>query len=220
MKFTIEEVCKELAGRLTTKGEKLNMSERSIREQAERLVALVADDETEMSDFVDKVLPLFKTMDNNVRNDVSGLAKELKETFSKKPSKTKVDTEEEVDGNDFSKLLEKIEGLEKRIAENDKQRKVLDRRASILDKIKDKGVKNTEWVNSLLDEMPLGGDEFDADKSVERIVKLYNGAKAGVDSDITPDIPRGDDKARMTSLQKTIQSAKKLGESRNLIDKN
>ena len=94
MKFTIEEVCKELAGRLTTKGEKLNMSERSIREQAERLVALVADDETEMSDFVDKVLPLFKTMDNNVRNDVSGLAKELKETMSKKTSKTKVDTEE------------------------------------------------------------------------------------------------------------------------------
>ena len=68
MKFTKDEAYKELVARMTAKGEKLNLSERSINEQLENLISLVATDETEMSDFVEKILPLIKTADNNIES--------------------------------------------------------------------------------------------------------------------------------------------------------
>ena len=71
MKFTKEDAIKELVAKLTANGEKLNLSTRSINEQIEALLPLVANEEMECTTFVDAVMPLVKTADANVRNDVS-----------------------------------------------------------------------------------------------------------------------------------------------------
>ena len=71
MKFTKDQAYKELVAKMTTNGEKLNLSERSINEQLEALIPLVASEETEINDFIEKCLPIFKTSNANVRNDVS-----------------------------------------------------------------------------------------------------------------------------------------------------
>ena len=71
MKFTKDDARKELSTQMTAKGEKLNLSERSLNEQLDALIPLVANEEMELADFVTKVLPIFKTADANVRNDVS-----------------------------------------------------------------------------------------------------------------------------------------------------
>ena len=47
MKFTKEEAIKELVAKMTTKGEKLNLSQRSINEQVEHLYTLIANEEME-----------------------------------------------------------------------------------------------------------------------------------------------------------------------------
>ena len=71
MKFTKDDARKELSAQMTAKGEKLNLSERSLNEQLDTLIPLVANEEMELAEFVSKVLPVFKTADANVRNDVS-----------------------------------------------------------------------------------------------------------------------------------------------------
>ena len=53
MKFTNEDAYKKLVAKLTANGEKLNLSQRSINEQIEALLPLVANDEMELEDFVD-----------------------------------------------------------------------------------------------------------------------------------------------------------------------
>ena len=78
MKFTKEDANKELVARMTAKGEKLNLSQRSMNEQVEHMYTLIANEEMELVDFVDKVLPFVKTSDANVRNDVSQGIKDYK----------------------------------------------------------------------------------------------------------------------------------------------
>ena len=53
MKFTKDEAYKELVVRMTAKGEKLNLSERSVNEQLETLISLIANEEMELTDFVE-----------------------------------------------------------------------------------------------------------------------------------------------------------------------
>ena len=71
MKFTKEDAYKELVRIMTEKGEKLNLSERSINEHLDNLMPLLANDETELNAFVQQILPLMKTADANIRHDVS-----------------------------------------------------------------------------------------------------------------------------------------------------
>ena len=103
MKFTKDDARKELSTRMTTKGEKLNLSERSLNEQLDTLIPLLANDETELSEFVEKVLPIFKTADANVRNDVSA---GIKDYEAKK---------NEENGGSNGKSTEAENALEKRL---------------------------------------------------------------------------------------------------------
>ena len=52
MKFTKDEAYKDLVAKMTAKGEKLNLSDRSINEQLETLMTLIANDETELNDLL------------------------------------------------------------------------------------------------------------------------------------------------------------------------
>ena len=95
-KFTKEQALEELKKQIPGKGEKLNLSERSISEQLETLMPLLTTDDTELSDFINKVLPIFKTADANVRNDVSVGIKDYKDknpVKTQEPPSTKTDTD-------------------------------------------------------------------------------------------------------------------------------
>ena len=78
-KFTKEQALEELKKQIPTNGNKLNLSDRSINEQLETLMPLLAGEDTELTDFIGKVLPVFRTADANVRNDVSVGIKDYKE---------------------------------------------------------------------------------------------------------------------------------------------
>lgn len=216
MKFTIEDVCKELAKKLTANGEKLNLSERSIREQAETLTALLADDETEIADFVEKVLPFMKTANNNIRNDVSAGIKEYKE---KNPSTAPQPKPQEPNNNDKepSEIEKRLIELEKRLAAADKKSLIENRKNEIISKMKEKGIKDVSWVGTFLDEVNLDGDDFDATAKAEKYIKMFNKKEATVNPDITPDSANGSKDAEKRIKDK-IKAAKALAESQKLLD--
>ena len=185
MKFTKEEAYKDLVSKLTARGEKLDLSERSINEQLDTLMPMIANDETELSNFVEKTLPLFKTANANIRNDVSVGINKYK---AEHPITDQKPTAPPTEGKEGSKseFEKRIEALELELATAKREKQLTDIRKSIIGKLKDKGVKNEEWVNSLLSEVSIT-DDFDVDAKVESYLNLYNKSQAQTTRNATPE---------------------------------
>lgn len=205
MKFTKEDARKELSSQMTAKGEKLNLSERSLNEQLDTLIPLLANEETELADFVSKVLPIFKTADANVRNDVSAGIKdyEAKKNEQNGGNNGKK-TEEGAQENPFEKRLAELEA---KLANADREARVSAKRAEIISKLKEKGVKDDEWAKTLLGEVNIT-DDFDVDAKVSSYVTLYNKSHAGYDPNATPGGANGggDTKKELDDLIKEASS--------------
>jgi len=70
MKFTQDEAFKELEATLGNPQTR-NISDRTIRETLETLMPLTVNDETELSDFVTSITPVLKSVEGNMRSDIS-----------------------------------------------------------------------------------------------------------------------------------------------------
>lgn len=206
MKFTKEEAHKDLVAKLTAKGEKLNLSERSINEQLDALMPLIANEETELADFIDKVTPLFKTADANVRNDVSVGIADFKKSYKPDDNKggDKGDKKEPQADDAYAKLLKRIDDLENEAKVNKAKETVNGLKQSFIAKVKEKGVKDDEWLNFYL-ETAVIDENFDVDAKAETCLKFYNKSKAGIKPDVTPE--RGGGKSDDKYLNDVIAAA-------------
>lgn len=211
MKFTKEEAHKDLVAKLTAKGEKLNLSERSINEQLDALMPLIANEETELADFIDKVTPLFKTADANVRNDVSVGIADFKKSYKPEEKKEEVKPEEKnAEADDaYAKLLKRLDDLENESKANKAKETVNGLKQSFVAKVKEKGVKDDEWLNFYL-ETAVIDENFDVDARAEACLKFYNKSKAGIKTDVTPEKGGGksDDKYLNDVIAAASASAK------------
>ena len=211
MKFTKEEARKDLVAKLTAKGEKLNLSERSINEQLDALMPLIANEETELADFIDKVTPLFKTADANVRNDVSVGIADFKKSYKPEEKKEEVKPEEKKAETDevYAKLLKRLDDLENESKANKAKETVNGLKQSFVAKVKEKGVKDDEWLNFYL-ETAVIDENFDVDAKAEACLKFYNKSKAGIKTDVTPEKGGGksDDKYLNDVIAAASASAK------------
>lgn len=206
MKFTKEEAHKDLVAKLTAKGEKLNLSERSINEQLDALMPLIANEETELADFIDKVTPLFKTADANVRNDVSVGIADFKKSYKPEEKKEGVkDDKKDPQAEDaYAKLLKRLDDLENEAKVNKAKETVNGLKQSFIAKVKEKGVKDDEWLNFYL-ETAVIDENFDVDAKAEACLKFYNKSKAGIKPDVTPE--RGGGKSDDKYLNDVIAAA-------------
>lgn len=212
MKFTKEDANKELVAKLTAKGEKLNLSERSINEQLDTLIPLFVNDETEISEFVDKVLPIFKVADANVRHDVSVGITTFKETY--KPQQT-VTTQQQTTTDDANAaLLKRLDELENEIKVNKTKAIIQDLRNGFIAKAKEKGVKDDEWLNSYIEELSIGED-FDVEAKAESCLKLYNKSMSNVQHNVSP---KGGNGGTTDYLSDAIKEAAALAKSQRLIE--
>lgn len=182
MKFTKEEAYKELVRRMTEKGETLNLSERSINEQIENLMPLLANEETELSAFVDTVLPICKTADANIRHDVSVGIAEFKKTYTppKEDDKKSTPTNEGVD----EELLKRLSALEDKLKAGETKEKLKAIQNTFIAKVKEKGVKDDEWLKGYMEEITIGED-FDVESRAESCLKFYNKTKAAFNNDFS-----------------------------------
>lgn len=217
MKFTKEDANKELVAKMTANGESLSMSQRSITECIENLYTVIASEEMELSDFVEKALPFFKTANSNIRNDVSAGIKKYKEDNPVPKNQEQTDkTEKKSDEEDSrDELLKRLEAMEKRMMESEMQNKRNAIKSTIVSKLNEKGLTDKEWIDAFLDEVPVTED-IDIEGKVEKYLNLYNKSKASVNPDITPN-PSGGGKSGDEALTERIKSIKAYAESQNLI---
>ena len=96
MKFTKEQCLEQIQAVL---GKTKLTSDRSILENLDTLIPLIANDEMELKDFVDKVSPSFKTMESNLKHEQSIFAKD----FIEKNKPKQVDVEKPKEANAPSK---------------------------------------------------------------------------------------------------------------------
>jgi hypothetical protein len=188
MKFTREQANKELVAKMTANGEKLSVSDRTINEHLDTLMPLMGE-EMELQDFVEKCLPLFKSTDANVRNDVSVGIREYKAANPVAESQKTSQEPTAQQSSEYADLLKRIEELENEKARASKEKKVGTIKEEIVSKLKSKGVKDDEWINALLSEVNVTED-FQVDAKVESYLGLYNKQNAVIDPIQTPVIPK------------------------------
>lgn len=183
MKFTKEDARKELSEQIVAKGETLSLSERSINEQLDTLMSLLANEETELEDFIKSVVPIFKTANANVRNDVSAGIKEYQE---KNPTvKTQPTTKPTQKDDPDTEIEKRLKALEEELNAAKSEKRVSDVKRDVIAKLKEKGVKDEEWATAFLAEINIG-DDFDIDSKVDSYVSLYNKQSANAPTNITP----------------------------------
>jgi hypothetical protein len=210
MKFTKEDARKELMSKIPNKGQTLNLSERSINEMLETLMPLVANDETELDDFVTNVLPTFKTADGNVRHEVSAGINKYKEENPIVQQQILQNEEDEA----TKALKAQIEALQKRLDDDDKAKKDASTRKDFISKVKEKGVKDSDWIKDYVSELTIG-DDFDLEARVNTCVKLYNKGKAATGKDVTnPEGAGGDGDDSDKAITNTIAAAAAIAQQR------
>lgn len=214
MKFTKDDARKELMGKIPNKGQTLNLSERSINEILDTLIPLIANDETELSDFVDRVLPTFKTADGNVRHEVSaGINKYKEENPVVQPKQTQTPPKEE-ESEATKALREQLEAMQKRLDAADKEKKMTDTRKNFISKVKEKGVKDLDWVNTYVSELTIS-DDFDIEAKVDTCVKLYNKGKAATGKGTkSPEGAGGEGDDSEKAISNTIAAAAAIAQQR------
>lgn len=179
MKFTKEEAFEKLKGILTNNGKKdLQMSERSVNEQLEVLMPLIANDEMGLDDFIGKVKASFEVMNSNAKKDNSDFIKEWEKNHPvTEPPKN--DPPKNNEPNDaMAALLKRIDELEKKNAERDKEVVLAQKRKDLLKAMKDKGIKDENWSKSFIEEISITED-FDVDTKADAYLKIYNKSQAG-----------------------------------------
>lgn len=213
MKFTKEDVYKELVTKLTAKGEKLNLSQRSINEQIEALLPLVANDEMELADFVEKVLPIIKTSDANVRNDVSQGIKEYIDNNPNTHQGTKTKEKEAPNASDDNELLKRLEALEQKNQEQEMQLRVKGVKTQLVSKLKDLGVKSDKWIDSLIANIDIN-ENFDIESKAQSYLELYNSMQSDIDVDVTPRNAGG---GKPNYIENSIKEAGAIAKSQSLV---
>ena len=179
MKFTKEEAFEKLKGLLTNNGKKdLQMSERSVNEQLEVLMPLIANDEMELDDFIGKVKTSFEVMNSNAKKDNSDFVKEWEKNHpvTEPPKNDPPKNNEPSDA--MAALLKRIDELEKKNAERDKEAVLVQKRKDLLKAMKDKGIKDENWSKSFIEEISITED-FDVDAKADAYLKIYNKSQAG-----------------------------------------
>lgn len=191
MKFTKEQAFEILRSNLTNGGKKtLRMSEKSINAQLDTLIPLVANDDMELNDFIEKVKPTFATMNSNAEKDNSDFIKQWKEQHPEpNPNPNTEPTNPTTENHEIKAMLDRIAALEKENNENKLKAEVAVKRNELVAKMKEKGINDAEWIESFLGEVTINKD-IDVEAKAESFLKIYNKTKSSVSPSQTPQSPQ------------------------------
>lgn len=213
MKFTKEDAFESLKRELTNNGRKtLRMSERSLNGISEILISKLANDETGLPDFVADVKEILEICNGNVGKDVSDHVKKLDAEYSQK---SESQTEEKATENpEMKALLERIAALEADKEASAKKASIEQKRKDFVAKLKEKGVKDEEWINDFLTEVNID-ESFDVDAKAETWLTRYNKYKASGGNPAVSGNPSG--AATASEYEKSIKAASEMAKRERAV---
>ena len=203
------------------------MSERSINEQLETLMPLVANEEMELADFVDKVYKSFETMNLNANNDQSTFVRAwMEQNPTPKPAQTQQQQQQQqassADDNNRKAFEEMRKQIDELIAERDnnrKERAVKDKRDALKVAMKNKGIKDEQWVVDYANEI-LITEDMDVEAKADSALKIYNRVNAMSGDPATPNASTSHGKDPDKSLEHVAVYMKSRREEREFINQN
>lgn len=222
MKFTNEQAFESLKSELTNKGRKtLRMSERTLKALTDNLVNKLADEEMGLPDFVETALDFLNPVNDNIGKDKSDFVKNWEKEHPTDPKSVETPPTEPkpTDNSELAALKAEIEALKQQNAEAAKKATIASKRKELVAKLKEKGVKDDEWVSNFLSEVNITED-LDVDAKVDSWLKLYNKSVANGGSSVPPANPGGGG-SDADAFKKSIEAAAALAkQDRAVIEVN
>lgn len=185
MALSKENLYKQIVSKMTANGEKLGLSERSINENLDVLIPLLDNDSITEEEFLNKTLDLFKTSNANIKNDVSVGIKNYKAEQEKLLAEEKNKNKPNENLTEMEKLLERIKVLEDNNTQMAEQKKINEKKSSIKNYLKEKGVDNEKWIDLIIDQVSIKGEDVIEDKG-KQLLDMYNTMVADPKLNITP----------------------------------
>jgi hypothetical protein len=154
---------------------------------------------------------LVRTADANVRNDVSQGIKDYKDN---NPTPTNPTPNPTTTGDEAqAELLKRIDALEQRNKAQELELKVKGIKAQLTSKMKELGIKNDKWMESLIANVNFTED-FDVDARAQGYLELYNSMQSDIDVNVTPE---GADGRKPDYIGNSIKEAAELAKSQTLV---
>lgn len=185
MALSKENLYKQIVSKMTANGEKLGLSERSINENLDVLIPLLDNDSITEEEFLNKTLDLFKTSNANIKNDVSVGIKNYKAEKEKLLEEEKKKNKPNENLTEMEKLLERIKVLEDNNTQMAEQKKINEKKSSIKNYLKEKGVDNEKWIDLIVDQVSIKGEDVIEDRG-KQLLDMYNTMVADPKLNITP----------------------------------
>lgn len=217
MGFTKEEAVNKITAEFAKEVKDINLWQRTIQENVDNLYSFVeGKEDCLIEDFVNKVLPLLRTTQGFMRKTNADIAKEKEQeikTIQEELQKLKGGKTLESSTPEDDKYKKLEEGYNKLMAMFEAQesaKKLSQQKESLISKVVEKGVKNKEWVQAMVDKMSFSA-EMDIEKETTDLVAMYNKFMANTPMDVTPSGGGANEKS---PFSKIIEEAGKSLENR------
>ena len=184
MKFTKKQLLDTLKGKLTANGKHLSISDKTITGLSDSHYDLLVNEETELDDFVSRILPQFVTLNGNYEKDNADFIKSWQKDHpsgngGKGEGNGNADDNGNGNGNgggsspELTALLERLKKLEEKEAAVEAERTLSQKRSELRAKLKEKGVKDDKWAETYLKKLTITNDS-DLDKEAADALEFYN----------------------------------------------
>lgn len=175
MKFTIENAVEKLNTLLTNGGKKpLRLSERTMKSHVENLMALIANDEMELDDFVQKIKPMMESVNGNAEADQSAFVQKYKNEHPETPKPgEKKPSEKDDEPSEFEKILKRLEAMEKKESEREAARSLETKKADIVKYLRENNVKDKDWIDKMMSLTSISDTDTVEDKG-KSLLEVYN----------------------------------------------
>jgi hypothetical protein len=186
MKFTKKQLLDTLKGKLTANGKHLSISDKTITSLSDSHYDLLVNEETELDDFVSRILPQFVTLNGNYEKDNADFIKSWQKDHpsgngGKGEGNGNADDNGNGNGNgnsgggspELTALLERLKKLEEKEAAVEAEKVLSQKRSELRAKLKEKGVKDEKWAETYLKKLTITNDS-DLDKEAADALEFYN----------------------------------------------
>lgn len=194
MKFTQQQLSEKLREKITNNGKKtLQQSKRSFDALVEKIYKRLekAGDDSEIDSIVEEYAPDFETIEGNLRSDYASFVSKWNTehpSSETKPSSSENKPDSDDADSTVKKLMERLEKMEQKQAQIEKEKKISTMRSSLAGEMKKKGISSIKWIDSYVAKIALDEDS-DIEAETEDALKLYNELKAGGEDDTQPGKP-------------------------------